>query len=73
MAGKASTDARLDAFIGAKNAADAARVIGVPGKSFRDKLRRANHYASKGTGWETLDAETRATFYPVAPDAPVAE
>ena len=62
-------DARLVAFVAAKNAADAARVLGVPGKSFRDKLRRANHYATKGTGWETLDAETRATFYPAAPSA----
>lgn len=72
MTGKANTDARLDAFIACKNAADAARVLEVPGKSFRDKLRRAGHYESKGTGWSTLDAETRATFYP-APPAPVAE
>ena len=69
MPGKTNDDAQLSAFIGAKNAADAARVIGTPGKAFRDKLRRAGHYESKGTGWTTLDAETRATFYPVAPVA----
>jgi hypothetical protein len=57
-------DARLVAFVAAKNAAEAARIIGAPGKTFRDKLRRAGHYATKGTGWESLDAETRATFYP---------
>jgi len=62
-------DAQLVAFIAAKNAADAARVIGAPGKTFRDKLRRQGFYATKGTGWETLDAETRATFYPAAPVA----
>jgi short subunit dehydrogenase-like uncharacterized protein len=62
-------DARLTAFVGAKNAADAARIIEVPGKTFRDKLRRAGHYETKGTGWTTMGTDARSAFYPVAPTA----
>lgn len=57
-------DAVLAAFVAAPNAAQAARVYGVNGKVFRDKLRKAGHYESRGTGWSTLTPEQRASFAP---------
>lgn len=57
-------NATLDAFIASGTAADAARVIGVDGKRFRSHLRsKLGAFASKGNGWQTLDANARTAVY----------
>ena len=61
---KNTDDALLRVFVATPNAAQAARVYGVNGKVFRDKLRKAGHYESRGTGWSTLTPEQRASFAP---------
>jgi hypothetical protein len=69
MATNKNDDARKVAFLAAPNAASAARIIDKPGKGFRDALRRAGFYESRGTGWSVMTPEQREAFYPVAPVA----
>jgi hypothetical protein len=64
MTTRKGTDPRKAQFLAAGNAAQAAKVIDANPKRFRAMLRsKHGAYASKGTGWASLDNATRTAIF----------
>jgi len=63
MTTRKNTDPQRDAFMLAQTPAQAARVLGVPGKWLRDILRKQGTYVSRG---DAFTDEVKAALYDAA-------